>query len=103
MAATVDGAAARWLAQLAEMRKAIADLNLTHGNGSSTTNGIDESADDSEDLSPVEDVWDLISEVDDNDFSDDSVAEATTLSYRNGVQSSQPGSRERSCRALSTC
>lgn len=76
MSKEIDVAAAQWLEQLAVMRKAIADLGLSSSSShaeSVTTNG---EADDlsTGDLSPVEDIWDLIEgDLDDDDFSEESL------------------------------
>lgn len=75
MSSSADAAAAQWLEQLAAMRAAIADLNLpeTNGETNAPTYGDDLELDD-DDLSPgslSDDIWDLISD-EDEDFSEES-------------------------------
>ena len=78
MSPSADDAAAQWLEQLAAMRAAIADLKLPQTNGEKVpdTDGLDLGIDiDDDDLSPAsgsDDIWDLISEDGDGEFSEES-------------------------------
>ncbi|KAK7529744.1 Sec63 Brl domain-containing protein [Phyllosticta citricarpa] len=74
MSPSLETAESQWLAQLAEMRAAIADLNLPQKNGEVPEYGNDWIVDD-EDLSGTasgDDIWDLVSDEDDYS-SDDAV------------------------------
>lgn len=77
MSPSADTAASQWLEQLAAMRAAIAELKLPQTNGDSkdvtyeNDYGLDE-----DDLSPAsgsDDIWDLISDEDEDDFSEESL------------------------------
>ncbi|GAB1729288.1 hypothetical protein NU195Hw_g3501t1 [Hortaea werneckii] len=74
MSPSADSAASQWLEQLAAMRAAIADLKLPETNGESGKHelGFDIDDDDLSPASPTDDIWDLISE-DEEDFSDGSL------------------------------
>ncbi|KAI6894602.1 hypothetical protein KC318_g11830, partial [Hortaea werneckii] len=74
MSPSADSAASQWLEQLAAMRAAIADLKLPETNGQSGKHelGFDLDDDDLSPASPTDDIWDLISE-DEEDFSDGSL------------------------------
>ncbi|KAI7281912.1 Sec63-domain-containing protein [Hortaea werneckii] len=74
MSPSADSAASQWLEQLAAMRAAIADLKLPETNGESGKHelGFDLDDDDLSPASPTDDIWDLISE-DEEDFSDGSL------------------------------
>ncbi|TKA63337.1 hypothetical protein B0A55_10769, partial [Friedmanniomyces simplex] len=79
MSSSADTAASLWLEQLAAMRAAIAELKLPQTNGGGPTDGYKPSADldlDDDDLSPaspIDDIWDLISEDDEEDYSEESL------------------------------
>nr|POE89847.1 putative helicase mug81 [Quercus suber] len=93
---TAEAAAAQWLEQLAVMRAAIADLKLPQSNESNEPNGVDE-IDNDDDLSPgslSDDIWDLISEEEAEEFSEESLEAPDTAPI-----SSQVGSQSwlRSC------
>ncbi|KAI7257939.1 Sec63-domain-containing protein, partial [Hortaea werneckii] len=74
MSPSADSAASQWLEQLAAMRAAIADLKLPETNGENGKHelGFDLDDDDLSPASPTDDIWDLISE-DEEDFSDGSL------------------------------
>ncbi|GAB7364562.1 hypothetical protein MBLNU230_g5369t1 [Neophaeotheca triangularis] len=77
MSPSADNAASQWLEQLAAMRAALADLKLPQTNGEDATQyDEDEFSLDEDDLSPgsgSDDIWDLISEEEEDDFSDESL------------------------------
>lgn len=77
MSPSADNAASKWLEQLAAMRAALADLKLPQTNGEDAPKyDDDEFSLDEEDLSPAsgsDDIWDLISDDEDDDFSDESL------------------------------
>ncbi|KAF2167827.1 hypothetical protein M409DRAFT_53787 [Zasmidium cellare ATCC 36951] len=73
MSPSADTAAAQWLEQLAAMRAAIADLKLPQTNGDATkTPDLDVDEDDLSAFSGSDDIWDLISDEDDDGFSEES-------------------------------
>ncbi|CAK1360656.1 Antiviral helicase SLH1 [Cercospora beticola] len=77
MPSSAEAAAAQWLEQLAAMRAAIAELKLPETNGEQKPAyeaDLDLELDD-DDLSPAsgDDIWDLISEEEEETFSEDSV------------------------------
>jgi len=78
MAPAADTAASKWLEQLAAMRAAIADLKLPQPNGDVDGYKYGEDVElDNDDLSPAlsgDDIWDLISEDDEEDYSEESVS-----------------------------
>lgn len=83
MSPSADTAASQWLEQLAAMRAAIAELKLPQTNGDAKdVPGEQDYGLDDEDLSPAsgsDDIWDLISDEDDYDFSDDSLEPPPTF------------------------
>ncbi|SMR47532.1 unnamed protein product [Zymoseptoria tritici ST99CH_3D1] len=85
MSPSADSAAAQWLEQLAAMRAAIADLKLPQTNGQVDTEAYGSDLDlNDDDLSPgsgSDDIWDLISEEEDDTFSEESadVPEVATI------------------------
>ncbi|GME28323.1 Helicase [Neofusicoccum parvum] len=73
MSPALDVAESRWLAQLAEMRAAIAELKLPQKNGDAPVYGADIDIDD-DDLSGTasgDDIWDLVSDGESADYSSD--------------------------------
>ncbi|KAK3050163.1 putative steryl acetyl hydrolase mug81 [Extremus antarcticus] len=80
MAQSTDDAAARWREQLDAMRTAIAELKLPQTNGDGMPSGLDEGFDaDYEELSPSsgsDDIWDMISDDEDDGFSEESLEPA---------------------------
>lgn len=68
-------AQAQWLEQLAGMRRAIAELNLPVGNGDLSAYGSDMNLDDemSSGATSSDDVWDLVDEGIEEDYSSDSL------------------------------
>jgi antiviral helicase SLH1 len=95
MSPSVDDAASRWLEQMRAMRAAIAELKLPQTDGE-TIPEVDEFEDD--DLTPgsgSDDIWDLISEDEEDEFSEESVEPtpvrhadgSTTSSHDSGTQS----------------
>ncbi|KAF2787965.1 Sec63-domain-containing protein [Melanomma pulvis-pyrius CBS 109.77] len=77
MAASAETAHAQWLEQLAVMRKAIADLNLPPDADKAPAYGDDLDLDD-DDLSGTasgEDIWDFISDKNDEEYSSDNIEE----------------------------
>ncbi|OJD39756.1 activating signal cointegrator 1 complex subunit 3 [Diplodia corticola] len=82
MSPALEVAESQWLAQLAEMRAAIADLKLPQQNGDAPAYGADMDIDD-EELSGTasgDDIWDLISDEESADYSSDQLdgADAVT-------------------------
>lgn len=84
MPSTAEAAASQWLEQLAAMRAAIAELKLPETNGQPQNTAADD-ADldwdlDDDDLSPAsgDDIWDLISEEEQDSFSEESADMVTT-------------------------
>lgn len=84
MPSTAETAASQWLEQLAAMRAAIAELKLPETNGEPQNTAADD-ADldwdlDDDDLSPAsgDDIWDLISEEEQDSFSEESADMVTT-------------------------
>ncbi|KAK4495640.1 hypothetical protein PRZ48_012908 [Zasmidium cellare] len=74
MSPSTDMAAAQWLEQLAAMRAAIADLKLPQTNGDTDkTPDLDVDEDDLSAFSGSDDIWDLISDEDYDEFSEESV------------------------------
>ena len=76
MSPSADTAASQWLEQLATMRAAIAELKLPKTNGDSKDLSYENDYDlDDDDLSPAsgsDELWDIISHEDENDFSEES-------------------------------
>lgn len=73
MSPPVDAAQSQWLEQLAAMRAAIAELKLPQSSDQAETYGHDILIDD-DDLSGTvsgDDIWDLISDADDEEYSSD--------------------------------
>ncbi|TVY15045.1 putative helicase [Lachnellula arida] len=86
--AALDSAEARWQTQLAEMRAALADLKLPPTNAASLPYGSDIEYDEEEDFTSGnsgDDVWDFISDVEDDfdssDFNEDQIPDATAAGY----------------------
>lgn len=84
MPSTAEAAASQWLEQLAAMRAAIAELKLPETNGEPQNTAADD-ADldwdlDDDELSPAsgDDIWDLISEEEQDSFSEESADMVTT-------------------------
>lgn len=77
MSPSAETAASQWLEQLATMRAAIADLKLPATNGGADEAAWDADLDlDDDDLSPgsgSDDIWDLISDEEADDFSEESL------------------------------
>ncbi|WPH02911.1 Hypothetical protein R9X50_00578100 [Acrodontium crateriforme] len=77
MTSSTDAAAALWLEQLAAMRSAIADLNLPVASGTakeySPNQDLDLDEDDLSCHSPTDDIWDLITDDDENEYSEESL------------------------------
>ncbi|KAF2766453.1 Sec63-domain-containing protein [Teratosphaeria nubilosa] len=93
MSSSVDSSAAtQWLEQLAAMRAAIAELKLpqTNGDGGPLKYGQDVGLDE-EDFSvasPIDDIWDVISEEEEeDDFSEESVEPERTADGQAGIGS----------------
>jgi antiviral helicase SLH1 len=98
MSPSADTAASQWLEQLATMRAAIADLKLPQTNGDSkdASYGDDYGLDD-DDLSPAsgsDDIWDIISDEDEDDFSEESLEPTYAYQHTTHEEASSPaGSR----------
>lgn len=74
MTTPVEAAQAQWLEQLAAMRKAIAELNLPVDDEKSPAYGADIAFDDEDDFSGTasgDDIWDIISDEYDEEYSSD--------------------------------
>lgn len=104
MSPSADTAASQWLEQLAAMRAAIAELKLPQTNGNSKDASYDDDYGlDDDDLSPAsgsDDIWDIISDEDEDDFSEESVEPAFAYQQAEHEEASSPiGSRGwlRSC------
>ncbi|GAB7322701.1 hypothetical protein MBLNU13_g03597t2 [Cladosporium sp. NU13] len=80
MSPSADTAASQWLEQLAAMRAAIAELKLPQTNGEAKDASYDDDYGlDDDDLSPAsgsDDIWDIISDEDEDDFSEESLEPA---------------------------
>jgi len=97
MSTSVEMAASQWLEQLRGMRAAIAELKLPQANGDADerkfAGKIESEDEDSWLASPSEDIWDLISMDEEEEYSDESVepenpiscGEAPTSSYTIGT------------------
>lgn len=83
MSPAAQDAASQWLEQLSAMRKAIAELQLPHANDSFETTSSDFEIDSAE-YSPVEDIWDLISDEDDDEYSEESEINSLATPYTAG-------------------
>ena len=95
MSPSADTAASQWLEQLATMRAAIAELKLPKTNGDSKDLSYENDYDlDDDDLSPAsgsDDIWDIISDEDENDFSEESHDAASA--YQEEEAANAKGSR----------
>ncbi|KAK0930262.1 putative steryl acetyl hydrolase mug81 [Friedmanniomyces endolithicus] len=100
MSSSAETAASQWLEQLSAMRAAIAELKLPQTNGDSTHDGYKPSADidvDDDDLSPtspLDDIWDLISEDDEEEYSEESLEPERSDVGGVDVTSADVGSQE---------
>ncbi|OQO10442.1 hypothetical protein B0A48_03739 [Cryoendolithus antarcticus] len=98
MSPSADTAASQWLDQLAAMRAAIAELKLPQTNGESKSgNGAHDFELDDDDLSPAsgsDDIWDIISDEDEEDFTDDSFEAAAANASNNGFHVDAVGSKK---------
>ncbi|KAK6413534.1 putative steryl acetyl hydrolase mug81, partial [Oleoguttula sp. CCFEE 5521] len=98
MSPSVDTAATQWLDQLAAMRAAIAELKLPQANGASKSGNVEHDLDfDDDDLSPAsgsDDIWDIISDEDEGDFTDDSFEAVAANASNNGFHVDAVGSKE---------
>ncbi|CAK4031933.1 Antiviral helicase SLH1 [Lecanosticta acicola] len=88
---STDAAAAQWLEQMAAMRAAIAELNFPKTNGETNAPAFDNDLDldEDDDFSPCEDIWDLISDQDE-DYSEDSAEVPAAIPWK---ETTQEGSR----------
>lgn len=98
MSPSADNAASQWLEQLAAMRAAIAELKLPQTNGNSKDASYDDDYGlDDDDLSPAsgsDDIWDIISDEDGDDFSEESLEPAFAYHQAEHEEASSPvGSR----------
>lgn len=98
MSPSADTAASQWLEQLAAMRAAIAELKLPQTNGISKDASYDDDYGlDNDDLSPAsgsDDIWDIISDEDEDDFSEESLEPAFAYQHTEHEEASSPvGSR----------
>ncbi|KAM0707057.1 hypothetical protein Q7P35_006388 [Cladosporium inversicolor] len=98
MSPSADNAASQWLEQLAAMRAAIAELKLPQTNGNSKDASYDDDYGlDDDDLSPAsgsDDIWDIISDEDEDDFSEESLEPAFPYQQADHEEASSPtGSR----------
>lgn len=98
MSPSADNAASQWLEQLAAMRAAIAELKLPQTNGNSKDASYDDDYGlDDDDLSPAsgsDDIWDIISDEDEDDFSEESLEPAFAYQQADHEEVSSPiGSR----------
>ena len=98
MSPSTDTAASQWLEQLAAMRAAIADLKLPQTNGDSKGYELDSEFQlDDDDLSPAsgsDDIWDLISDEEEDEFSEESFDVPPTQPLVDGVGKPAEGSRD---------
>jgi antiviral helicase SLH1 len=92
MATSTDTAQAQWLEQLAAMRKAIADLNLPANAAKGPAYGDDFDLDD-DDLSGAasgEDIWDFLSDEQEESYSSDHLEEHIEASIaKSGIYDQQ--------------
>jgi antiviral helicase SLH1 len=91
MSPSVDDAQAQWLEQLAAMRKAIADLNLPAEGQKPPAYG-DEIEFDDEDFSGTasgEDIWDIISDEYEDEYSSDHLEQFADLPTGGSIYSQQ--------------
>ncbi|KAK1020708.1 putative steryl acetyl hydrolase mug81, partial [Friedmanniomyces endolithicus] len=111
MSSSAETAASQWLEQLAAMRAAIAELKLPQTNGDSTNDGYKPSGDidvDDDDLSPtspLDDIWDLISEDDEEEYSEESLEPERSDVGGADVTSADVGSQEwlrKSCEGVAS-
>lgn len=96
--ADTEVAAEQWLEQLAAMRAAIADLKLPYTNGDASRYRVEsDSSLEDEDLSPAsgsDDIWDLISDEEEADWSEESVGFENESSTYGGAAKGITGSSE---------
>ncbi|KAK5127281.1 hypothetical protein LTR08_004459 [Meristemomyces frigidus] len=82
MSSTTDMAASQWIEQLAAMRAAIAELKIPQANGDSEGyqygGEIELDEDELSPASPTDDIWDFISEDEEEDYSEESLEPAGT-------------------------
>jgi hypothetical protein len=91
MSPSVDDAQAQWLGQLAAMRKAIADLHLPVESQKPPAYGDDIEFDD-DDFSGTasgEDIWDIISDEYEDEYSSDHLEQFSDLPTRGSIYSQQ--------------
>ncbi|KAF2425247.1 Sec63-domain-containing protein [Tothia fuscella] len=84
MSPSLETAESTWLSQLAEMRAAIAELNLNKVNSTAVPYGQDLVLDD-EDILPIggnEELWDLISEVSEEEFTSGELGTPSSDSFQ---------------------
>lgn len=76
MSPAVESAQSQWLAQLADMREAIAELKLNQASVNGQAYGHDIAVDDDDDVaggSGIDDIWDILSDEENNDYSSDNL------------------------------
>lgn len=78
MSPSVESAQSQWLAQLAAMREAIAELKLNEASVNGQAYGHDIAVDDDDVTggSGIDDIWDIHSEEENDDYSSDNLEEA---------------------------
>ena len=79
MSLSVESAHSQWLAQLAAMREAIAELKLDQASADAQAYGHDIEFDDFSGSSGSDDIWDVISEGEDEEYSSDHLEGAEDL------------------------
>jgi antiviral helicase SLH1 len=92
MSSAVEEAQAQWLQQLQAMRKAIAELNLPADAAKAPAYGHDIDFDDEDDFSGTasgEDIWDIISDEYDEEYSSDHIDQLTHLPNSNNAYDGQ--------------
>lgn len=75
MSPSVESAQSQWLAQLAAMREAIAELKLNQASVNGQAYGHDIAVDDDDVTggSDIDDIWDILSDEENNDYSSDNL------------------------------
>ncbi|KAK5128381.1 hypothetical protein LTR85_003049 [Meristemomyces frigidus] len=98
MSTSTDTVASQWLEQLAAMRAAIADLKLPQANGDAEAykygGDLDLDDDDLSPASPTDDIWDLISDDEEEEYSEESLDPETLSADGPTSGAAAVGSRE---------
>ncbi|EME41747.1 hypothetical protein DOTSEDRAFT_177082 [Dothistroma septosporum NZE10] len=105
MSPSAENAASQWLEQLAAMRAAIAELKLPRTNGDAKEPAYGDDLDlDDDDLSPASGsdvIWDLISEDEEDDYSEESIPAEIPATEQKNLEGSGGWLRQR-CSAVAS-